>query len=92
MAGMDPFFLIFLKLTITGSLVAGHQHVNEALDLAARGLIKPRITVKPFKEFPSALKLLVRDERTHRLLQVLTRILPQTESKVAGRVVIDFNK
>lgn len=60
MAGMDPFFLIFLKLTICGQLVAGHQQVDEALALAARGLIKPRITIRPFKEFPAALKMLVR--------------------------------
>ena len=60
MAGMNPFFLSFLKLTICGQLVAGHQQVDEALALAARGLIKPRITIRPFKEFPAALKMLVR--------------------------------
>ena len=59
MAGMDPFYLIFLKLTITGSLVASQQQTKEALDLAARGFIKPRITVMPFKKFPEGMKLLV---------------------------------
>ncbi|KAL8278865.1 hypothetical protein RQP46_008736 [Phenoliferia psychrophenolica] len=68
MAGMDPFFLIFLKLTITGSLVAGQQHVKEALDLAARGFIKPKITVLPFKKFPEGMKMLVKSEVAGRIV------------------------
>ncbi|KAK4704212.1 hypothetical protein P7C70_g1990, partial [Phenoliferia sp. Uapishka_3] len=68
MAGMDPFLLIFLKLTITGSLVGGQTQVNEALEMAARGLIEPRITVLPFKDFPIGLATLVQSKAAGRIV------------------------
>lgn len=72
MAGADPLSMIFNKLSIKGSLVGNQADTDEALDFAARGLIKPHITVIPFADLGKGLALLV-------------------ASKVAGRLVVDFN-
>ncbi|KAK4704684.1 hypothetical protein P7C70_g1520, partial [Phenoliferia sp. Uapishka_3] len=75
------------------ALVGGMQHVDEALAMAARGLIKPRITVLPFKEFPEAMKMLARLRSSkHSLLNRRAETFRwQVQSKVAGRIVIDYN-
>lgn len=71
-AGCDPLQMIFQKITVTGSLTSNMKDTDEALAFAARGLVKPKIQVRPFAEFKESLKML-------------------SESKVAGRIVIDFN-
>ncbi|KAM0749239.1 GroES-like protein [Meredithblackwellia eburnea MCA 4105] len=58
-AGADPCLIIFLRLTIKGSLVGGMEDVDEALAMVARGLVKPRVTVKPFAQFKEAFAQLV---------------------------------
>lgn len=60
MAGADPVLLCFYKLSILGSLVGGQEDVDEALDFAARGLIKPKITILPFAQLPEGVARLVR--------------------------------
>lgn len=48
------------------------RDTDEALAFAARGLVKPRLDVRPFAQFREGLADL-------------------TASRVAGRVVIDYN-
>lgn len=59
MAGADPLAVIFLKLTIKGSLTGNMRDVEEALDFVRRGIVKPKVIVKPFSEFIPSLKALV---------------------------------
>ncbi|KAI9018197.1 hypothetical protein DFJ74DRAFT_676333 [Hyaloraphidium curvatum] len=48
-AGADP-----MRLTIKGSLVGSMSETDEALQFAARGLVKPIYQVFPFKDFATA--------------------------------------
>lgn len=68
MAGADPVLLCFYKLSILGSLVGGQEDVDEALDFAARGLIKPKITILPFAQLPEGVARLAKSQVAGRLV------------------------
>lgn len=88
-AGVDPLAMIFNKLTIKGSLTGNMADVDEALDFVRRGIVKPVVTVLPFSQFKEGLALLVSCEGSPAIAELTIR--SQAASKVAGRLVVDFN-
>lgn len=64
-----PVSSIVIKgLHITGNLVGSLKECLEAVELVRRGIVKPHITVRPFKDLPQVYEELERGEIIGRIV------------------------
>jgi len=61
-AGADPNTMCGMGLTVKGTMVGSLGDCAAALDLAARGLLRPRVTKFTLKEIPQAVDMLRRGQ------------------------------
>lgn len=66
-AGGEPLLIAVMKWNIRGSLTSSLSDVNEALQFAARGAVKPHITVYPFEKWPEMNKKLAASQSRSRV-------------------------
>ena len=57
-AGAEALHVTNNKWNIQGSVTSNMYDVNEALELAARGAVKPHVTTYPFGKWPEMVKQL----------------------------------
>ena len=68
-----PICTIVIKgLRITGNLVGSLKECMEAVDLVRRGIVKPVIKVRPFKDLPQVYKEMERGDIAGRIVLQLT--------------------
>ena len=64
-----PISVIVSKgLRITGNLVGSLKECMEAVDLVRRGVVKPVVSVRPFRELPMVYKELEKGDVTGRVV------------------------
>ena len=64
-----PICAIIIKgLHITGNLVGSLKDCLDAVEFVRRGVVRPKISVRPFRELPEAYKELVRGEVSGRIV------------------------
>lgn len=56
------------SLHITGSLVGSLKECSDAVDLVRRGVVKTRVTIRPFKDLPKVYEELERGEISRRIV------------------------
>jgi propanol-preferring alcohol dehydrogenase len=60
--------IVIKSLHITGNLVGSLKECLEAVDLVRRGIVKPKVTVRPFEDLPEIYKELERGEILGRIV------------------------
>ncbi|KAI3317281.1 alcohol dehydrogenase, partial [Xylariaceae sp. AK1471] len=69
-----PISAIVIKgLHITGNLVGSLKECLEAVDLVRRGVVKPRISIRPFKDLPAIYDELERGDVSGRVVLKIAR-------------------
>lgn len=64
-----PVSAIVIKgLKITGNLVGNHKECLEAVDLVRRGVVKPDVRIRPFKDLPKVYEELEKGKITGRIV------------------------
>lgn len=71
---LTPISTIVIKgLNITGNLVGSLKECLEAVDLVRRGVVKPKISIRPFEDLPKVYDELEKGEVSGRVVLKITK-------------------